>query len=336
MGAFASLALTMSTICILAGGITSFPQGFCSVGGAAVGLGWSLCVLFSLAVALTMGQVVSAFPRAGGPCKWAAELGGVGWGWLAGCLNLAGLITALAAVNVGFVRFAFQSPARLLGFRIDDFSPWLLGAALAAATLSQAFINHRGIRLTTRLTNFSGYLIVATALALTLLLLVCAATSAQGLALGRLVTISNFSGAAGGEVWPANDSLPWLFALGLLLPAYTFTGFDAPAQTAEETRPRDQRPSGDLAGGPGLRPRRLGRQPVAKRANADNVCRMRVCNCHDSVPPKRASRVLACRTPPVVLRYFPKLPCLRGPNLYLHVQNHSTPLKSVRQGVELS
>ena len=51
----------------------------------------------------------------------------------------------------------------------------------------------------------------------------------------RLVTFANYSGAAGGDVWPATGSLARLFALGFLLPAYTMTGFDASAHAAEET-----------------------------------------------------------------------------------------------------
>jgi amino acid transporter len=85
MGRFANFTLTMSAICILAGGITSFPQGLCSAGGASIGLGWPLCCLFSLALAMTLAEVASAFPRAGGPSEWAARLGGNGWGWVAGC-----------------------------------------------------------------------------------------------------------------------------------------------------------------------------------------------------------------------------------------------------------
>ena len=37
-------------------------------------------------------------------------------------------------------------------------------------------------------------------------------------------------------MWPATDSLLLLFGLGLLLPIYTITGFDASAHTAEETK----------------------------------------------------------------------------------------------------
>ena len=113
MSGFSNYAISLSIICILAGGITSFQVGFCSVGGASIGLGWPLVCLFSLVVALTMGQVASAFPTAGGLYHWASILGGKGWGWLTAWFNLVGLITVLAAINAGaydFVVGAFNLP----------------------------------------------------------------------------------------------------------------------------------------------------------------------------------------------------------------------------------
>src|SRR4051794_25311944 len=100
MSGFSNYAISLSIICILAGGITSFPMGFCRVGGGAIGLGWPLACLFSLAVAAAMGQLASAFPTAGGLYHWASILGGRGWGWAVAWFNLAGLITVLAAINV--------------------------------------------------------------------------------------------------------------------------------------------------------------------------------------------------------------------------------------------
>jgi amino acid transporter len=51
-----------------------------------------------------------------------------------------------------------------------------------------------------------------------------------------LWAFTNFSGLPeGSPVFPKQDSLPWLFCLGFLLPAYTLTGFDASAHTSEET-----------------------------------------------------------------------------------------------------
>lgn len=235
MGGFSNFALSLSIICILAGGITSFHLGYCAVGGAAIGLGWPLACVLSLAVAAAMGQVASAYPTAGGLYHWASILGGRGWGWLVAWFNLAGLVTVLAAINVGTYRFALGVLLPNLGLDAVAIaragSPSFQAVGVALMTLSQAIVNHRGIRLTARLTDFSGYLILVVAACLT------AAFLAAGWPpdLGRLVRWTNYSGPRGAGVWPQTSSLPWLFALGLLLPAYTITGFDASAHAAEET-----------------------------------------------------------------------------------------------------
>jgi amino acid transporter len=230
LGGFSNFAISLSIICILAGGVTSFHLGLCSVGGASIGLVWPLVGLFALAVAATMGQLASTFPTAGGLYHWAAILGGRGWGWATAWFNLAGLITVLAAINVGTYRFAvgalgpIELPPHL------DLMAQAIGVGLI--TFSQASINHLGIDVTARLTDFSGYWILLVAAALT----TCLLAFASSLDPSRLVTFENFSGTAGGGVWPATESLALLFALGALLPAYTITGFDASAHAAEETK----------------------------------------------------------------------------------------------------
>ena len=227
MHGFSNFAMSLSIICILAGGVTSFHVGFGSVGGAAIGLGWPLSCAFSLVVAVAMAQVASAFPTAGGLYHWASVLGGKGWGWATAWFNLAGLVTVLAAINVGTFNFVAGSFWPSLA---DDPAAQILAVVLISA--SQAAINHRGIRLTTRLTDFSGYWILGVSSAMTIALLATAST----LDFDRLWSFDNFSGLpAGNPVWPATDSMTWLFLLGLLLPAYTITGFDASAHTAEET-----------------------------------------------------------------------------------------------------
>jgi amino acid transporter len=235
MSGFSNYAISLSIICILAGGITSFHLGICSVGGASVGLGWPLVALMSLAFAATMAHLASAFPTAGGLYHWASILGGRGWGWATAWLNLAGLVTVLAAINVGTYQFLSGALLPRLGVETGTLSQaaqgWLQLAAVSAITLSQALINHRGIKATTRLTDFSGYLILVVAVLLTVILLYFAPSFEPP----RLMTFVNYSGAAGGGVWPAQSSLVWLFALGFLLPAYTITGFDASAHTSEET-----------------------------------------------------------------------------------------------------
>ena len=227
MSGFSNYALSLSIICILAGGVTSFGQGLCSVGGASIGLGWPVVTLFALAVAATMGQVASAFPTAGGLYHWAAILGGRGWGWATAWFNLAGLVAVLAAIDAGAVDFV----AGCLDLKLGDMPAVRLGI-IAAVVLSQATLNHRGIRLVILLVDFSGWWILGVAVILTAVV----RWHAPAFDWQRLVTFTNYSGQpAGNEVWPRTESLVWLFVLGFLLPAYTLTGFDASAHAAEET-----------------------------------------------------------------------------------------------------
>jgi amino acid transporter len=111
-----------------------------------------------------------------------------------------------------------------------EFAAQALGVAVITA--SQAMINHLGIGVTARLTDFSGYWIMVITAALTVSMLIFA----PALDPARLVTFTNYSGTAGGSVWPETEEITWLFVMGALLPAYTITGFDGSAHAAEETK----------------------------------------------------------------------------------------------------
>jgi amino acid transporter len=231
MSGFSNFAISFSIICILAGGITSFQLGFSAVGGAAAGIVWPIGVVFSLVVALCMAHIASAFPTAGGLYHWSSILGGKGWGWAAAWLNLGGLIFVTAAVNVG----TYQLFVMFLGpiFGIDSTKLTVTHQAIGVVlmTASQGLLNHFGIRLTTLLTDFSGYLIFLVATILTLAMFF----AGHGHDLTRLFDFRNLSGESGGNVWPRHESMAVMFFLGLMWPIYTITGFDASAHTAEET-----------------------------------------------------------------------------------------------------
>ena len=236
LGGFSSYAISLSIIGILSGGVTSFPLALSSVGGASIGLGWPLVACLALTTAATMGQLASKYPTAGGLYHWASILGGRGWGWTTAWFNLAGLITALAAINVGTYRFALQGLAPALGLSPEEWSPLfdqtvqLVG--LGVITFAQAAINQVGVGLTARLTDFNGWWILVASSLLTVALL----AFAPGWNFSRLVGFQNFSGEAGGNIWPRDESLLYLFTLGSLLPAYTITCFDASAHVSEETK----------------------------------------------------------------------------------------------------
>ncbi len=225
MRSFSNFAIAFSIICILSGGINSLGQGISGVGGASIGIGWPVGCLISLLFALGMAQIASAYPTAGGLYHWSSILGGRGWGWATAWLNLLGLVTVLGAINVGTFYFfigAFGGSLKLEGNLTTQI------IFLVIITGLQALVNHLGIRLTTLVTDFSGYLIFGVTAALTVSLFVFAPTHD----FSRLWTFHNYSGQ--GNVWPAT-TLIGVFLLGLLLPIYTITGYDASAHVSEET-----------------------------------------------------------------------------------------------------
>jgi amino acid transporter len=229
MGRFSNFAVSFSVICILSGGINSLAQATSGAGGVALGFGWLIGGACALMFSLGMAQIASAYPTAGGLYHWSSILGGRFWGWLTAWFNLIGLITVLAAVNVGTFTFFVGAFGPALGIPAAQGPQFIF---MIVVTAAQALINHLGIRLTSRLTDLSGYLILIGALILTVALLVYAPSHP----VSRLWTFSNYSGPAGGGVWPKTSSPAFVFLLGLLLPLFTLLGRDASAHTAEETQ----------------------------------------------------------------------------------------------------
>ncbi len=229
MSRFSNFAISFSIICILSGGINSLGQATAGAGGAAIGIGWPIGAAISGVFALALAQISSAYPTAGGLYHWGSILGNRFTGWLSAWLNLLGLVTVLGAINVGTFYFFFGAFGATFG--IEDTLTHRV-AFVAVITGLQALVNHFGIGLTARLTDFSGFLILGTAAVLTL---VCLA-SATTWDFARLWTFGNYTGTEGASgVWPFAVSGLMAFLLGLLLPIYTITGYDASAHTSEET-----------------------------------------------------------------------------------------------------
>ena len=228
MSKFSNFAISFSIICILSGGINSFAQAISSVGGAGAGIGWIVGCLISGMFALAMAQIASAFPTAGGLYHWGSILGGRFIGWLTAWMNLLGLITVLGAINIGTAFFFQATFGSLIGMTT---SPTSIVVFVAIVTVVQALFNHMGIKVTALMTDVSGYIIFAT----TAVLVLACLFYAPAIDISRLWTFANYSGAAGGGVFPESDNMGYLFLLCLLLPVYTITGYDASAHTAEET-----------------------------------------------------------------------------------------------------
>ena len=105
MGGFQNFAISFTIISILAGCLTSYLIAFGQGGPVAVTWGWLIVGLMSTIVALSMAEIASAYPTAGGLYYWASKLGSPGWGWFTGWFNLIGQIAVTAAIGYGLAIF---------------------------------------------------------------------------------------------------------------------------------------------------------------------------------------------------------------------------------------
>jgi amino acid transporter len=224
MGGFSNFAISFSIISILTGAVTLFGYGFEMGGPLQMSLGWPLVSIFSMLVAMSMAELASAFPTSGATYHWSAALGGSAWGWSNACINLAALITAVAAIDYGCAQFL----APLVG--IDGTTTNLLWL-YALILLSHAVLNHFGIRWVAFLNDASVAIHIAGVIII----------------VGALVFFAPHQPASF-LLRPINSngrSYAWGFVLGLLQAQWTFTGFDASAHMAEETHdPRRRVPWG--------------------------------------------------------------------------------------------
>ena len=234
MSGFSNFAISFSIICILAGGISAFPAAFNSAGSGGAFVIWLVGGALAMTVAFGMGQIASSFPTAGGLYHWSSHLGGKAWGWATAWFNLVGLICVVSSVDVLLYAVFFKDIllGTVLKVDVSGFGYWHQFVFVAIVLITQALFNHYGIKLTTRLTDLSGYLIFA----LTILFIICLFVfSPVALDFSRLFAFKNFTGDAGGGVFPAHPSLAFALLLGLSYVCYTITGYDASAHTSEET-----------------------------------------------------------------------------------------------------
>jgi len=225
MGGFSNFAISFSIISILTGAVTLFGYGLEMGGPLEMTLGWPLATVFTLVVAASMAELCLAYPTAGATYHWAADLGGKGWGWLVAWLNILGLIAAQAGINYSCAQF-------ILPFLNLPSTPFNLFSMFAFILLNQGILNHYGIRLVAILNDFSVTVHIAGVAAVVLALYFLAPKQPVPF----LFAAMNSNGRS--PYW-------WAFVLGLLQAQWTYTGFDASAHMAEETRdPRRRAPWG--------------------------------------------------------------------------------------------
>jgi amino acid transporter len=239
MGGFQNFAISFTIISILAGCLTSYAVGMEHGGPSSIIWGWLLVGLMSTIISLSMAEIASAYPTAGGLYYWASKLGSPGWGWATGWFNLIGQVAVTAAIGYGLATFGAVLLDYWFGYfkQMDD----IFGASgNASYYLLYAFfmllacaINFFNIRITAGLNTISAYWHMI-GVAFIVIVLIIVPDHHQSLSYVFTETVNN-SGYGGGTTSLSSPTFWFVWGLGLLLAQYTITGFDASAHTAEET-----------------------------------------------------------------------------------------------------
>ncbi|BBH20069.1 amino acid transporter [Paenibacillus baekrokdamisoli] len=231
MGGFSNFAISFSIISILTGAVSLYGHGLTYGGPGMMGFGWPIVALFVMFIAAAMAELASAIPTAGALYHWAAILKNKRWGWYTAWINLIGQIGIVAGIDYSVALFADPLLASVFGYESNNTTVLI---AFTIILLSHGILNHIGIKIVSKLNDFSAWYHIAIVAVLV--------ASLAFFTKGGLNSVDYLF-----TVGQTFSDKPYMlaFLIGLLQAQWTFTGYDASAHTIEETiNPRVRAPWG--------------------------------------------------------------------------------------------
>ena len=225
MSGFSNFAVSFSIISILAGCITSYAIALRSGGPSTIVLGWAIVGVFVTCVGLAMAEVCSRYPTAGGLYFWAGRLAKRNkrqWAWTVGWFNFLGEIAVTAAIDFGCATTWMAFANLVWGVDVTAAKTFVVFLVII---LAHALLNAFGVTLVSLLCNVSAWWHLVGAAVIVIVL--WALPNHHETVSWTLTGWHNETG------W---GYLPYVFLMGLLMAQYTYTGYDASAHVAEETK----------------------------------------------------------------------------------------------------
>ncbi|EIE25066.1 putative GABA-specific permease [Coccomyxa subellipsoidea C-169] len=211
------------------------PIAYVNGGPVAAVWGWVMVSVFTMLMALSMAEIASAYPLAGGPYFWCVELTKNDprytlVAWVTGWLNVLGQVAATAGAASTAASHLGSMWMLSNGHVFTQFELFLTYALimLVAGVLSSTTTN--GIR---GFTLFSGAVLAFGGLFL-IVFLPAAAPAHQS----ATFVFTYFRDTD--QIDLGLPSTAYLFLMGMLLSEFGFIGYEAPAQFAEETKSADR------------------------------------------------------------------------------------------------
>ena len=224
MSGFSNFAVSFTIISILSGCLTLYGYGMGTGGPAIIVWGWPIVGIFTLLVGLSLAEVCSSFPTAGGLYYWSAKLArrnSGAWSWFTGWFNFLGQVAVTAGIDFGAAFFINAFLSLEWGVSTKHYVTILI---FAIVLLVHGMLNQFGIKLVSLLNDISVWWHILGVLIIVGVLTFVPTHHASA----KYVFTSTFNTTG----W---HSIFYVLLLGLLLAQYTFTGYDASAHMTEET-----------------------------------------------------------------------------------------------------
>jgi amino acid permease (GABA permease) len=225
MSGFSNFAVSFTIISILSGCLTLYGYGMATGGPAVIVWGWPFVGIMTLFVGLSMAEVCSSFPTAGGLYYWSAKLArknGPAWSWFTGWFNFLGQVAVTAGIDFGAAFFINAFLA--LQWNVST-KPYATIIIYGIVLLVHGLLNQFGIKLVALLNDISVWWhIVGVLIIVGVLAFAPSHHQSASFVFGHFV---NDTGLGLGSFY--------IVLIGLLLAQYTFTGYDASAHMTEET-----------------------------------------------------------------------------------------------------
>jgi amino acid transporter len=147
MSGFSNFAVSFTIISILSGCLTLYGFGMNTGGPAVIVWGWPFIGIMVIFVGLSMAEVCSSYPTAGGLYYWAAKLAprnGPAWSWFTGWFNFLGQVAVTAGIDFGAAFFATAFLNLQWGYPA---TPRYTILVYACILLLHGIVNQFGVRL---------------------------------------------------------------------------------------------------------------------------------------------------------------------------------------------
>jgi amino acid permease (GABA permease) len=226
MSGFSNFAVSFTIISILSGCLTLYGYGMATGGPVLIVWGWPFVGLMTLFVGLSMAEVCSSFPTAGGLYYWSAKLApaknAAAWSWFTGWFNFLGQVAVTAGIDFGAAFFINAFLA--LQWNVST-KPYVTIIIYGIVLLVHGLLNQFGIKLVALLNDISVWWhIIGVLIIVGVLAFAPSHHQSASFVFGHFV---NDTGLGLGSFY--------IILIGLLLAQYTFTGYDASAHMTEET-----------------------------------------------------------------------------------------------------